>query len=129
MRGVSTEVARDLRKDGWNATTFHLYSHCGTHMDAPLHFEVNDNTIDEIVVVVGPSGSAGYVVVVRIVDAESGMGMQIASPVIPDFDPTSSRADSIAPAQVYPLNDATQKGAQVSPPKEFALDTEPVGDR
>lgn len=47
MRGVATEPARELRKDGWNASTFHLYSHCGTHIDAPLHFEVNEGTIDQ----------------------------------------------------------------------------------
>ncbi|MCU0918067.1 MAG: cyclase family protein [Planctomycetes bacterium] len=48
MRGVSFEPARTLEKDGWNATTLHLYSHCGTHMDAPTHFAVSDQTIDRI---------------------------------------------------------------------------------
>ena len=38
MRGVDWEPARTLEQDGWNARTLHLYSHCGTHMDAPLHF-------------------------------------------------------------------------------------------
>ena len=45
--GVFIEPAKTLAKDGWNATTLHLYSHSGTHMDAPLHFEVNDKTIDQ----------------------------------------------------------------------------------
>jgi len=48
MRGVSFEPARTLAKDGWNAMTLHLYSHCGTHMDAPTHFAVSDQTIDQI---------------------------------------------------------------------------------
>ena len=48
MRGVEFEPARILKKDGWNAKTLHLYSHAGTHMDAPFHFEVNDGTIDNI---------------------------------------------------------------------------------
>jgi len=48
LRGVSIEPAKRLEKDGWNATTLHLYSHCGTHMDAPTHFGVSDQTIDRI---------------------------------------------------------------------------------
>ena len=47
MRGVSFDVARTKDVDGWNARTLHLYSHAGTHMDAPFHFDVNDQTIDE----------------------------------------------------------------------------------
>ncbi len=48
LRGVTIEPARILEADGWNATTLSLYSHCGTHMDAPLHFGVSDQTIDQI---------------------------------------------------------------------------------
>jgi arylformamidase len=47
MRGVSFDVARTKAEDGWNAKTLHLYSHAGTHMDAPFHFDVNDQTIEE----------------------------------------------------------------------------------
>jgi kynurenine formamidase len=48
MRGVSWEPARTIEKDGWNARSLHLYSHCGTHMDAPLHFGCGDQaTIDQ----------------------------------------------------------------------------------
>ena len=47
MRGVTFESARTKSKDGWNARTLHLYSHAGTHMDAPFHFGVNDQTIDD----------------------------------------------------------------------------------
>lgn len=38
MRGVAIEPAMTLERDGWNASTLSLYSHCGTHMDAPCHF-------------------------------------------------------------------------------------------
>ncbi len=48
MRGVSSESVKEINRDGWNATTFHLYSHAGTHMDAPLHFDVSEQTIDQI---------------------------------------------------------------------------------
>ena len=47
MRGVAFETAKTIEEDGWNARTLHLYSHAGTHMDAPIHFNVNDQTIDE----------------------------------------------------------------------------------
>ncbi|MEM1225130.1 MAG: cyclase family protein [Planctomycetota bacterium] len=48
MRGVAFETATTVAREGWNARTLHLYSHSGTHMDAPLHFDVDDQTIDEI---------------------------------------------------------------------------------
>lgn len=48
MRGVKFEPAQVIEKDGWNAMTLHLYSHCGTHMDAPRHFGVSGQTIDHI---------------------------------------------------------------------------------
>lgn len=47
-RGVKIEPARRLETDGWNATTLSLYSHCGTHMDAPVHFGTGTQTIDSI---------------------------------------------------------------------------------
>ena len=47
MRGVALEDTKFKSVDGWNSKTLHLYSHAGTHMDAPFHFEVNDQTIDE----------------------------------------------------------------------------------
>lgn len=48
MRGVAFETASTLAEHGWNARTLHLYSHSGTHMDAPLHFGVGEQTIDRI---------------------------------------------------------------------------------
>ena len=56
-RGVSITPARRLETDGWNATTLSLYSHCATHMDAPIHFGVTDQTIDQLPVdkLIGPA--------------------------------------------------------------------------
>lgn len=48
LQGVTIEPAKTLEANGWNATTLGLYSHCGTHMDAPLHFGVSDQTIDQV---------------------------------------------------------------------------------
>jgi kynurenine formamidase len=48
MRGVSLEPVRKMDEDGLNTTNLHLYSHAGTHMDAPLHFVAQGNTIDKI---------------------------------------------------------------------------------
>jgi arylformamidase len=48
MRGVEFEQLHTVEKHGWNSRTLHLYSHSGTHMDAPLHFAAGDGTIDRI---------------------------------------------------------------------------------
>jgi arylformamidase len=48
MRGFELEPKFQYARDGWNASTLHLYSHCGTHMDAPIHFEAGPGTIDQI---------------------------------------------------------------------------------
>lgn len=48
MRGVEFDTKYTVAKDGWNARTLHLYSHSGTHMDSPMHFEAGEQTIDEI---------------------------------------------------------------------------------
>jgi arylformamidase len=47
MRGVSIDTAKTKAIEGWNSNTLHLYSHAGTHMDAPFHFEVSDKTIEK----------------------------------------------------------------------------------
>ena len=56
-KGIYIEPARRLETDGWNATTLSLYSHCGTHIDAPVHFGVGAQTIDSIPVenLIGPA--------------------------------------------------------------------------
>lgn len=44
--GFAAKPARTLEEDGWNAKWLTIYSHAGTHMDAPFHFGVNNQTID-----------------------------------------------------------------------------------
>lgn len=48
MRGVNISPAKSINKDGWNANTLCLYSHAGTHMDAPPHFGAGKIGIDEM---------------------------------------------------------------------------------
>ena len=48
MPGVKITQFSTIESKGWNTTTLSLYSHCGTHMDAPKHFlpEVDAASID-----------------------------------------------------------------------------------
>lgn len=46
--GFSRSIFKTLARDGWNASTLTFYSHSGTHMDAPVHFEASPQTIDQI---------------------------------------------------------------------------------
>ncbi|NHE56172.1 cyclase family protein [Cyclobacterium plantarum] len=46
MPGVQIREAKNLEKDGWNAVNIDMYSHSGTHVDAPIHFGVEGPTID-----------------------------------------------------------------------------------
>jgi arylformamidase len=57
MRGVGYDCAMELERDGWNARNLHLYSHSGTHMDAPSHFGVAGPSIDEYTIedLMGPA--------------------------------------------------------------------------
>lgn len=48
MRGVESQPKYSLARDGWNAATWNLYSHSGTHVDAPIHFGASSETIDEM---------------------------------------------------------------------------------
>ncbi|UXX79085.1 cyclase family protein [Reichenbachiella carrageenanivorans] len=48
IAGFSEKSACTMSVEGWNAKTLTIYSHAGTHMDAPFHFEVNEITIDQI---------------------------------------------------------------------------------
>ena len=45
MRGVAFESKYTFAEKGWNAQTYHLYSHCGTHLDAPVHYAVSQKTV------------------------------------------------------------------------------------
>lgn len=48
MRGVTIHQEKTLEREGWNAKRLELYSHCGTHMDAPRHFLPDGSTIDTL---------------------------------------------------------------------------------
>ena len=64
--GVSGESARDLEQDGWNASTLHLYSHAGTHVDAPRHFGLSEESIDKMSL----DQLVGWAWVVRLPDTQ-----------------------------------------------------------
>ncbi|MBN2475377.1 MAG: cyclase family protein [Pirellulales bacterium] len=57
MRGVEIHQAKTLETEGWNAKRIELYSHCGTHMDAPRHFIPGGTTIDavDLAACIGPA--------------------------------------------------------------------------
>jgi arylformamidase len=57
MPGVSIRSAKRIEVEGWNASTLELYSHCGTHMDAPFHFVPGAATIEaqDLRVCIGPA--------------------------------------------------------------------------
>ena len=57
MRGVDFEIRSTIDGKGWNTTWLHLYSHAGTHMDAPYHFLAQGKTLDnlELEKCVGPA--------------------------------------------------------------------------
>lgn len=57
IRGLETEPKTTFAAIGCNTTTLHLYSHAGTHMDAPLHFVPDGDTIDhvDLDVCIGPA--------------------------------------------------------------------------
>ena len=48
MRGVEIAPLHTVAGEGWNSSVLHLYSHSGTHMDAPRHFGVGDGSVDRI---------------------------------------------------------------------------------
>lgn len=48
MPGVDISTAKRLDSDGWNASTLSLYSHAGTHMDAPRHFLPDGVTLERL---------------------------------------------------------------------------------
>jgi len=48
ISGFTKTESKRLEKDGWNASQLDIYSHAGTHMDAPYHFGISEQTIDKI---------------------------------------------------------------------------------
>ncbi|MBE0536288.1 MAG: cyclase family protein [Phycisphaerae bacterium] len=85
MRGVEITPARTLSEDGWNAATLHLYSHCGTHMDAPIHFGAGKQTIDQLDVsrLIGPA----WVVDVRPIGPKALIGVEHMNAIADRIEP------------------------------------------
>lgn len=48
MPGVQLQPRHRRPADAWNSTSLSFYSHCGTHMDAPAHMDVDHEGIDAI---------------------------------------------------------------------------------
>lgn len=48
MTGVSLEDFYTVETKGWNAKMLHIYSHSGTHLDAPPHIGIKGPYVDEI---------------------------------------------------------------------------------
>lgn len=48
VRGFDYEISHVFGKQWWNARVLHLYSHSGTHVDAPFHYEAGMQTVDQI---------------------------------------------------------------------------------
>lgn len=75
MRGVEILPKFSVEREGWNATTLQLYSHAGTHMDAPVHFAAGLGTIDQIPV----AGCMGRAWLVNLVGIEQKASITSAS--------------------------------------------------
>lgn len=88
LNGVKISAARTLEKDGWNATTLQLYSHSGTHMDAPMHFEVNTQTID--LVPLERCISEAWVVDLRAIQAKEEITIDHLKSIADKIDPGQS---------------------------------------
>ncbi len=87
-KGIHIEPAQRLETDGWNATTLSLYSHCGTHIDAPVHFGVGAQTIDTIPVenLIGPA----WVADIRPVEPRSLIEPEHLGDMVRQFKPGES---------------------------------------
>ncbi len=46
--GISREVPFNFAEHGFNLNVFNLNEHTGTHIDAPLHFSADGQSVDEI---------------------------------------------------------------------------------
>ena len=65
--GFDDSVAKAFDVDGWNAKWLRIYSHAGTHMDAPFHFGVSDETIDDF----EPASFMGKAVITEVEISQS----------------------------------------------------------
>jgi arylformamidase len=87
-KGISIEPAKRLETDGWNAIKLCLYSHCGTHIDAPVHFGAGEKTIDKIALedLIGPA----WVANVRPIEPRALIEPQHLGAIAKKFKPGES---------------------------------------
>lgn len=85
MPGVEISDAKKLHEDGWNATMLRLYSHCGTHMDAPRHFLTEGATLEQqdLSVCVGPA----QLVDLTPIEPRQAISVSDLGPVASDIGP------------------------------------------
>ncbi|MEM9928327.1 MAG: cyclase family protein [Bacteroidota bacterium] len=88
LPGYSRAVARTRERDGWNASWLRLYSHAGTHMDAPLHFDAGPGTIDQLT----PEQLTGkaWLIRVSIKEDQALLGINILAPILDRWQPGDS---------------------------------------
>lgn len=48
LPAAAVEPSKSIEQDGWRATTLRLYSHCGTHLDAPCHFLEDGQSLEQL---------------------------------------------------------------------------------
>lgn len=48
LPNAQVDPYKSIDVEGWNATMLRLYSHCGTHMDAPFHFLPDGETMESL---------------------------------------------------------------------------------
>lgn len=46
--GIEMQQQFDIKKDGFNLNWWRLIEHAGTHLDAPIHFSENGDTVEKI---------------------------------------------------------------------------------
>lgn len=88
LPGYEWEQARTKEADGWNARWLRIYSHVGTHMDSPHHFEVNEVSIDQFT----PEQLTGraWVVDCHITKDQQLLGLDILEGIADRFLPGDS---------------------------------------
>ncbi|QDV25515.1 cyclase family protein [Aureliella helgolandensis] len=85
MPGVEVSQCKFRDADGWNATMLQLYSHSGTHMDAPCHVLEAGATLDQQDL----SACCGPAWVVHVPDVSPQMLLTVAhvTDVLGDLEP------------------------------------------
>ena len=86
--GVDFATKFTKERDGWNARTLTLYSHTGTHLDAPVHFDCGEKSIDEMSLAscMGPA----HVIDLSGIPSRAVIGVEDLGKVADEFKPGES---------------------------------------